>query len=44
MWWIVDLILEKCKREKEKEIQYVEKDLNLENVIKFLEDLKQFRK
>ena len=39
--WIIDFILQKCRREKE--IVYVEKDLNLENVIKFLEDLKQFR-
>ena len=39
--WIIDFILQKCKREKQ--IVYVEKDLNLENVIKFLEDLKQFR-
>jgi hypothetical protein len=39
--WIIDFILQKCK--KEKQIVYVEKDLNLENVIKFLEDLKQFR-
>jgi len=39
--WIIDFILHKCK--KEKQIVYVEKDLNLENVIKFLEDLKQFR-
>ena len=41
--WIIDFILQKCKKEKQKEIIYVEKDLNLENVIKFLEDLKQFR-
>ena len=39
--WIIDFILQKCK--KEKQIVYIEKDLNLENVIKFLEDLKQFR-
>ena len=39
--WFWDFILEKCKREKE--IVYIEKDLNLENVIKFLEDLKQYR-
>ena len=39
--WIIDFILQKCK--KEKQIVYVEKDLNLENVIQFLEDLKQFR-
>jgi len=39
--WIIDFILQKCRREKE--IVYIEKDLNLENVIKFLEDLKQFR-
>jgi len=39
--WIIEYILDKCKREKQ--IVYVEKDLNLENVIKFLEDLKQFR-
>ena len=39
--WIIEYILQKCKREKQ--IVYVEKDLNLENVIKFLEDLKQFR-
>jgi len=39
--WIIDFILEICRREKQ--IVYVEKDLNLENVIKFLEDLKQFR-
>ena len=39
--WIIDFILQKCKRKKE--IVYIEKDLNLENVIKFLEDLKQFR-
>lgn len=44
MWlWVWNLISEKCKREKEKEIVYIEKDLNLENVIKFLEDLKQYR-
>jgi len=29
--WIIDFILQKCK--KEKQIVYVEKDLNLENVI-----------
>ena len=39
--WIIDFILEKCKREKE--IVYIQKDLNLENVIEFLEDLKNYR-
>jgi len=40
MYWLLEMILEKCQRVKIIEVEK-EKEMNLENVIQFLTDLQK---